>query len=83
MRGELADGLLYAHSRANSNTPKLLEVSSFAYAAIQLLAGTGLIDIEVLDRKKRRLRTAWSKNFGKEGNAKVAARTHDDSRIQT
>jgi hypothetical protein len=47
-RSEVADGLLYAHSRANSNTAKLLEVSSFAYAAIELLAERGLIDIEYL-----------------------------------
>jgi hypothetical protein len=53
------------------------------YAAIELLAETGLIDIEVWIERKGRLRTAWSKNFGKEGNAKVAARTQDDSRIQT
>jgi len=38
MRSEIAEGLLYTHSRANSNTAKLLEVSSFAYAVIELLA---------------------------------------------
>ena len=48
-RDEIAEGLRYTHSRANSNTAKLLEVSSFAYAAVELLAEKGLIDIEVLD----------------------------------
>ena len=52
IRAEVAEGLRYTHSRANSNTAKLLEVSSFVYAVIEQLAEKGLIEIEVLDRKK-------------------------------
>ncbi|HYG79486.1 MAG TPA: YkgJ family cysteine cluster protein [Pyrinomonadaceae bacterium] len=67
MRSEVADGLLYAHSRANSNTAKLLEVSSFAYAAIELLAERGLIDIEDLDRKKKEIAGRLIEKFREEG----------------
>lgn len=38
LRAEVAGGLRYAHRRASANTGKLLEVASFAYAAIELLA---------------------------------------------
>jgi Fe-S-cluster containining protein len=67
VRSEVASGLLYTHSRANSNTAKLLEVSSFAYAAIELLAEKGLIDIEVLDRKKKEIADRLVKKFQREG----------------
>ena len=67
MRGEVAEGLLYTHSRANSNTAKLLEISSFAYAAIELLAEKGLIDIEVLDRKKKEIADRLVEKFRQEG----------------
>ncbi len=67
MRTEVAEGLRYTHSRANSNTAKLLEVSSFAYAAIELLAEKGLIDIEVLDRKKKEIADRLVEKFRQEG----------------
>lgn len=66
-RDEIAGGLRYTHSRANSNTAKLLEVSSFAYAAIELLAEKGLIDIEVLDRKKKEIADRLVEKFRQEG----------------
>ena len=42
LREEAARGFLYAHSRANINSSKLLEVASFSYALIELLAERGL-----------------------------------------
>ena len=66
-RAEIAEGLRYTHDRANSNTAKLLEVSSFAYAAIELLAEKGLIDIEVLDRKKKEIADRMVERFRQEG----------------
>ena len=66
-RSEIAGGLIYTHGRANSNTAKLLEVSSFAYAAIELLAEKGLIDIEVLDRKKKEIADRLVEKFRQEG----------------
>lgn len=53
LRDEVAGGLRYAHTRANTNTGKLLEVASFAYAAIELLAEKGLLQIEELDERKK------------------------------
>src|SRR6478735_415302 len=66
-RAQIAEGLRYTHSRANSNTAKLLEVSSLAYAAIELLAEKGLIDIEVLDRKKKEIADLLVVKFRYEG----------------
>jgi Fe-S-cluster containining protein len=53
LRDEVAGGLRYAHARTNANTGKLLEVASFAYAAIELLAERGLLQIEELDERKK------------------------------
>jgi Fe-S-cluster containining protein len=53
LREEIAGGLRYAHTRANANTRKLLEIASFAYAAIDLLAEKGLLQIEELDERKK------------------------------
>jgi hypothetical protein len=67
MRGEVGEGLLYKHGRANSNTAKLLDVSSFAYAAVELLAEKGLIDIEDLDCKKKEIAGRLVEKFRQEG----------------
>jgi Fe-S-cluster containining protein len=53
VRSEVAGGLRYAHARANSNTARLVDVSAFAYAAIELLAERGLITIAELDERKK------------------------------
>jgi Fe-S-cluster containining protein len=53
LRDELAQGLLYLHSRTNANTSKTLEVASFAYALIELLAERGIISITQLDERKK------------------------------
>ncbi len=53
LRQEVAEGLLYAHSRLNANTSKTLEAASFLYALVELLNERGLISIEELDERKR------------------------------
>jgi Fe-S-cluster containining protein len=53
LRDEVVEGLLYAHSRANANTSKVLEVASFSYALIELLMERGLLSVEELDERKR------------------------------
>src|SRR5215471_18002907 len=53
LRQEVAEGLLYTHSRANANTSKTLEVASFSYALVELLAERGIISIEELDERKK------------------------------
>ena len=53
LRQQVAEGLLYAHSRLNANTGKTLETAAFAYALIELLAERGLLTIEELDERKR------------------------------
>jgi hypothetical protein len=53
LRRQVAEGLLYAHSRLSANTGKTLEATSFLYALIELLSEKGLISIDELDERKR------------------------------
>ena len=50
---EIAEGLLYTHSRLNTNTSKTLEASAFLYALVELLSEKGLITIDELDERKQ------------------------------
>ncbi len=53
LRDEVAEGLLYTHSRLNANTSKTIEAASFLYALVELLEERGVISIEELDERKR------------------------------
>lgn len=53
LRQQIAEGLLYTHSRLNANTSKTLEATAFLYALVELLSEQGLIDIGDLDERKR------------------------------
>ena len=53
IRQEVAEGLLYAHSRLNTNTGKTLEAASFLYALVELLSEKGVISVEELDGRKK------------------------------
>lgn len=67
LREEVARGLLYAHSRANVNSSKLLEVSAFSYALIELLAERGLITVEELDERKAQVTKRLAEKFAEKG----------------
>ena len=62
-RSEIAGGLLYCHSRLNSNTTKLLESASFLYALIEVLEDKGLVNIDELEEKKREVATRLLDSF--------------------
>jgi Fe-S-cluster containining protein len=64
---EVAEGLLYTHSRFNTNTMKILESSSFLYALIELLNEKGLLTIEELDERKKQVAERLVKNFIESG----------------
>lgn len=66
-RSEIAGGLRYTHSRANANTAKFLEVTAFAYAAIEILAERGLVTIEELDQRKKVVAERLVKKFRQDG----------------
>ena len=63
LRGEIIGGLLYTHSRANSNTNRLLETASFLYALVELLAEKELLNIEELDERKKIVGERLHKRF--------------------
>lgn len=50
---QVAEGLLYTHSRLNANTSKTLESASFLYALVEILQEKGIISIDELDERKR------------------------------
>lgn len=62
-RREIAGGLLYCHSRLNSNTTKLLESASFLYALIEVLEEKGLVKIDELEEKKRDVATRLLESY--------------------
>jgi len=53
LRDEVAQGLVYSHSRSNANSSKLMEVAAFSYALIELLLERGVISVEELDARKK------------------------------
>ncbi len=62
-RNEVAGGLLYCHSRLNSNTSKLLESASFLYALVELLTDKGLVELSELEEKKREVAERLLESF--------------------
>jgi putative zinc- or iron-chelating protein len=67
LHGEIAGGLLYTHHRANTNTNKTLEVTSFAYALIELLIEKGLLTEEELNERKRQVAARLAEKFRDNG----------------
>ena len=67
LRDEVARGFEYSHHRANTNTGKLLEVTSFAYSMIELLSEKGLISLEELDERKREVSARIAERFQQTG----------------
>jgi hypothetical protein len=67
LRAETAGGLEYAHDRANTNSGKLLEVASFSYSVIELLAEKGIISVEEVDERKRVVAERLSEKFRQAG----------------
>ena len=64
---EVAEGLLYTHSRLNANTSKTLEAASFTYALVELLEEQGLISIEELDERKRAVGQRLAQQLSEQG----------------
>ena len=67
LRNDVAEGLMYSHSRENANTSKVLEVASFSYALIELLMERGLISVEELDERKRQVGQRLVEKFAEKG----------------
>jgi Fe-S-cluster containining protein len=67
LRNDVAEGLMFSHSRENANTSKVLEVASFSYALIELLSERGLISLEELDERKRKVGARLVEKFAEKG----------------
>jgi Fe-S-cluster containining protein len=66
-RQQIAEGLLYTHSRLNANARKTREAASFLYALIELLSERGLITIEELDARKLAVEARLVEQMKREG----------------
>src|SRR4051794_17476423 len=53
LRSNVAEGLLYIHTRLADNTKRALDAASFVYGLIELLSDKGLISIEEIDQRKK------------------------------
>lgn len=78
LRREIVGGLLYTHSRANSNTNRLLESASFLYALIELLKEKGILNIEELDERKMTVAKRLKKRFLGKGMGVVIQEPEQD-----
>lgn len=67
LRQAVAEGLLYAHSRLNTNTSKTLEAASFLYALVELLSEKGVISVQELDARKKSVGQRLAKEFQTKG----------------
>jgi Fe-S-cluster containining protein len=67
LREDIASGLQFTHNQATANTRKLLEVASFAYAAIDLLAEKGLLQIVELDERQKTIARRLVEKFIDQG----------------
>ena len=68
LRHQIADGLLYTHSRLNANQRKTLEAASFLYALVELLSERGLITIDELDARKEVVVQRLTEQLRREGS---------------
>ncbi len=64
---EVAEGLLYTHTRINDNTIKIMESTSFLYALIEILNEKHLLTIEELDDRKKQVAARLVKKFVESG----------------
>jgi Fe-S-cluster containining protein len=55
IRQEVAEGLLYVHTRLARGGKETLEASAFLYALIELLSEKGLLSIDELDQRKQKV----------------------------
>ena len=78
LRREVTEGLLYAHSRLNTNTSKTLEASSFLYALVELLNEKGLLTIEELDERKRVVGQRLADQLREQGTGVILQNPEDD-----
>ncbi len=62
-----SSGLLYTHTRINDNTKKILESTSFLYSLIELLNEKGLLSIEELDERKKKVAERLVQRFAESG----------------
>jgi hypothetical protein len=68
IRQEIAEGLLYIHTRLGEGRKDTLEASAFLYALIELLNERGLLSIEELDERKRAVAERLVRKGRKQGS---------------
>jgi hypothetical protein len=67
IRREMARGLRYAHFRANANTHQLIQVLSTVEAATALLEEKGILQRQILDKRKAEAAESIGREFAEKG----------------
>jgi Fe-S-cluster containining protein len=78
LRREVAEGMLYAHHRANANTSRTLETAAFSYALIELLAERGVITVAELDERKKQVAARLEEKYRDSGMGVMRQEREED-----
>jgi Fe-S-cluster containining protein len=66
-RDQLAQGLIYTHSRLNANARKTREAAAYIYALVELLHDKGIIGVEELETRREALEAQLQAQSKQEG----------------
>lgn len=67
LRKETAKGLRYCHTRINDNTSKTLQSTSFLYALVEILVEKGILTVEELDARHKKVAERLVEKFKNSG----------------
>jgi hypothetical protein len=68
---QVAEGLLYTHTRLNANQRRTLEAASFLYALVELLDERGIITIDELDARQAVVAQRLAEQVRRDGDGAV------------
>lgn len=78
LRAEVAEGMRYAHHRANANTSRALETAAFAYALVELLVERGVLTVAELDERKQGVAARLEERFRDSGMGVMRQEREED-----
>lgn len=67
LRHQVAEGLVYTHTRLNANTRKTREAAAYIFALVELLHDKGLIGVEELETRRETLERQLLEQYKAEG----------------
>lgn len=80
LRGDVASGLLDAHTRLHNNAGKMLEIASFCYALVELLVEKGIITFDELDERQENVSKRLVEKFAEQGIGVMALQNYREDK---